>query len=170
MSRCAKNFCQIRIVNFRQAVDRYGTLKNVNDKTLGVKMPSTSIIDAADPALRIAQKRGFDAHQMLVNRFRAIVEERTEQPFHMSEICQEIGVGGRTLRAACQEQLGQSPAQYVMLHRMRAARRALQEADPELMRATDIATEYGFWELGRFAVNYRHIFGESPSTTLRAPA
>jgi hypothetical protein len=23
-------------------------------------MPSTSIIDAADPALRIAQKRGFD--------------------------------------------------------------------------------------------------------------
>jgi transcriptional regulator GlxA family with amidase domain len=109
-------------------------------------------------------------HQILVNRFRAIVEERTEQPFHMSEICQEIGVGGRTLRAACQEQLGQSPAQYVMLHRMRAARRALQEADPDLMRVTDIATEYGFWELGRFAVNYRHIFGESPSTTLRAPA
>jgi AraC-like DNA-binding protein len=57
---------------------------------------------------------------------------------------------------------------YVMLRRMRAVRRALQEADPELTQVTDIATEYGFWELGRFAVKYRLVFGETPSPTLRA--
>jgi AraC family ethanolamine operon transcriptional activator len=33
---------------------------------------------------------------------------------------------------------------------------------------TDIPTEFGFWELGRFAVNFRQIFGESPSATLRS--
>ena len=57
-----------------------------------------------------------------------------------------------------------------MLRRMQTARRALQNADPQVSRVTDIATEHGFWELGRFSVNYRHMFGEMPSATLkRAP-
>jgi hypothetical protein len=40
----------------------------------------------------------------------------------------------------------------------------------DVARVTDIATEHGFWELGRFSVNYRHIFGETPSVTLRRAA
>jgi hypothetical protein len=31
---------------------------------------------------------------------------------------------------------------------------------------TGIATEFGFFELGRFAVRYRERFGEKPSETL----
>jgi len=32
-----------------------------------------------------------------------------------------------------------------------------------------IATRFGFTELGRFSVEYREMFGESPSTTLHQP-
>jgi AraC-like DNA-binding protein len=109
-------------------------------------------------------------HQIVVNRFRAVLEGQADQPLYMSEISRKVGVCGRTLRAACQEQLGVSPGQYVMLRRMRAVRRALQKADPDVTRVTEIATEHGFWELGRFAVKYRHVFGETPSATLRAAA
>jgi AraC-like DNA-binding protein len=49
---------------------------------------------------------------------------------------------------------------------MHSARRALREAAPSTS-VTDIAMRYGFWQLGRFAVEYKALVGESPSATLR---
>jgi AraC-like DNA-binding protein len=109
-------------------------------------------------------------HQIIVARFRRILQARPDQPLDMSEISRRIGVSGRTFRLACQEQLGVSPTQYATLRRMQAVRRALQNADPKVTRVTDIATEHCFWELGRFAVKYRLIFGETPSATLKRAA
>jgi transcriptional regulator GlxA family with amidase domain len=99
-----------------------------------------------------------------------VLEAQADAPLHIPEISQKIGVSSRTLRSACQHQLGVSPGQYVMLRRLQATRRSLQKADSDVTCVTDIATEHGFWELGRFAVKYRQVFGESPSATLRGSA
>ena len=54
--------------------------------------------------------------------------------------------------------------------RLTRARFALLAADCRLAKVTEIATSFGFVELGRFSVEYRELFGESPSRTLqRAP-
>jgi len=123
------------------------------------------IVGAADvPSDTMARQH----HQMIIRRFLEILEAHPVEPFPMQTISDAIGVSSRTLRMACQTQLGVSPTQFLLLRRMRQARRALQQADPDVTRVTDVATELGFWELGRFAVKYRQIFGETPSATLRA--
>jgi AraC-like DNA-binding protein len=109
-------------------------------------------------------------HETIVKRFRDKLEEDVFEPISILDIVQELGVAARTLRAACQEQLGVSPLQYAMLHRLRRVHRRLRDADPNHARVTDIATEHGFWELGRFSVKYRQVFGERPSQTLRRRA
>jgi AraC-like DNA-binding protein len=106
-------------------------------------------------------------HAIVMRRFRRVVEENPEQPLYIPEICKAIRIPDRTLRMCCQEHLGMGPKRYLLLRRMHLARRALREAAPEATTVTDIATRFGFWQLGRFAVEYQSLFGESPSATLR---
>jgi transcriptional regulator GlxA family with amidase domain len=106
-------------------------------------------------------------HEIIMHRFRRVVEENPEQPLYIPEICKAIRVPSRTLRMVCQEHLGMGPKRYLVLRRLHLARRALREATAEATTVTDIATRFGFWQLGRFSVEYQTLFGESPSATLR---
>jgi AraC-like DNA-binding protein len=111
---------------------------------------------------RAAQRR----HTAIMQRFRTALEARDDKAVYLPELGSRIGVSGRTLRLCCQEHLGMGPKRFLMLRRMHLARRALRKADADAT-VTDIATEFGFWELGRFAVEYKALFGESPSETLQ---
>jgi AraC-like DNA-binding protein len=55
---------------------------------------------------------------------------------------------------------------YLRAARYEKVRAALRRADPE-ENITGIAARWGFGHFGRFSVEYRRLFGESPSATLR---
>jgi AraC-like DNA-binding protein len=103
----------------------------------------------------------------VMRRFEQLLEAHPNEPLYITEICARIGVTDRALRMYCQEHLGMSPHRYLWLRRMHLARRALALADARVETVTEIANDYGFGELGRFAVSYRNLFGETPSVTLR---
>lgn len=103
----------------------------------------------------------------IISRFEEFLEVRRGQPVYLVDICKAIGVSERTLRAACQDQFGMSPTRYLWLRRMYLARRRLADAAGAAISVTEIAMANGFWELGRFAAEYRSLFGETPSMTLR---
>ena len=108
-------------------------------------------------------------HLAVISKFEEFLEANCVEPLHLSEICTATGVTERTLRRCCYEHLGMSPVRYLWLRRMNLVRVALMRADPATATVTGIATDHGFWELGRFSVAYRTLFGESPSVSLRRP-
>lgn len=113
---------------------------------------------------------GGRRHDAVVVRFEGFLEANPDRPLYLTEICANIGVAERTLRASCEEHLGMGPIRYLTLRRMHLVRRALLRADASAASITRVVTDHGFWELGRFSVAYRALFRESPSETLRRPA
>jgi len=75
----------------------------------------------------------------------------------------------RTLEYAFLENFGLSPRGYPILRRYHAARKDLLAADSKTTKVTEVAQINGFYQMGRFAVRYKELFGESPAHTLMKP-
>jgi AraC-like DNA-binding protein len=114
-------------------------------------------------------KASLRRHAAIMRRFRRTVEAHSDEPLYIAELCREIGTSSRTLHVVCQEHLGMGPKRYLLLRGMHMVRRALSDSNPADTTVTDVATRYGFWQFGRFAVEYKAVFGESPSATLARP-
>jgi len=110
---------------------------------------------------------GSRCHATVMARFARFLDVEPKRPLYLAEICAATGVSERTMRSCCREHLGIGPVRYLWLRRMHLARAALMKGDPQTTSVTTVAVDHGFWELGRFAVAYRSLFGESPSATLR---
>jgi len=87
-------------------------------------------------------------------------------PITLTELAAALDTTPRSLQRAFNEILHISPIKYLRLSRMNAAHKALRAADRSFATVTSIALDWGFKELGRFACEYRQLFGESPATTL----
>jgi AraC-like DNA-binding protein len=115
--------------------------------------------DFSRPAARVIK------HQKnIIDRFLAVAEDNLDCRLRIEEASRQIGVSSRLLRLTCQTHLGLSPMQYLLRRRMDAARRVLQQGN---CTVSDVARQFGFRQLGRFAISYRKLYGEPPSITLK---
>jgi AraC-like DNA-binding protein len=104
-------------------------------------------------------------HTRIMLRFERLVEDSTDEPLTMSEICRRAGTSRRSLEAVVLERTGKSPWEYLRWRRLWRAHALLCQPDTGTT-VTDVAFKLGFWHLGRFAAAYASTFGERPSLTL----
>jgi len=94
------------------------------------------------------------------------IRARLRDPLAVQELADSLGMSRRTLHAGFVRQYGVSPKAYHQALRLDAVRSELRRALPGA-RVGDVARRWSFLHLGRFSVDYRRAFGESPSATLR---
>ena len=116
---------------------------------------------AEGPSRRAEQSR-LNLVQQAENLALASIDKR----LNIAALCRMLVVSERTLRKAFRVTYGLSPCRHLRMLRLLQVRQVLMSSHNRAVTVTEAATCFGFVELGRFAVEYRKVFGESPSVTL----
>lgn len=106
------------------------------------------------------------SHELIIKESIDFLKANSYQPIHVLDLCRALNVKLRTLYRLFQEFYGISPIKYLRLARYAKARRELIDSDPRRTSVSDIAARWHFWHFGRFSVEYKSLYGESPSETL----
>jgi AraC-like DNA-binding protein len=101
-----------------------------------------------------------------VSHAEQFIEANWDQPITIEALVAATGVSARSLFASFKAARGYSPMEFVKRVRLGQARQKLSRPDAETS-VSAVAFECGFGNLGHFAGDYRHHFGERPSETLR---
>ncbi len=103
-----------------------------------------------------------------VKRVEDYIRANSHKDLTLEDLVAVSGVSARTLFVGFQRFRNTSPMKYLRQVRFERAHKDLLATAPDSgVTVTDIALKWGFSQLGRFAVEYRKFFGESPSDSLR---
>ncbi len=98
-----------------------------------------------------------------IDRF---IEENQHWPFGLQEMCNKTGLALRTVESIVRSRTGMSPLVYLRRRRLASVHRNLL-CPNDNVTVTRLALDNGFLHLGRFSIQYREVYGESPIATLR---
>jgi AraC-like DNA-binding protein len=109
----------------------------------------------------------LDAAPRVVRRAAELIEAHAAEPLTVEDIAEAVGLSVRALQEGFRKHLDITPVNYLREMRLRKVHSELVHADATVSNVTDIALRWGFAHLGRFSLQYRERYGESPSNTLR---
>jgi AraC-like DNA-binding protein len=93
------------------------------------------------------------------------IDRWTLKPSDSLKIAQITESSERMLELATRDAYGVTPHHWLKLVRLNAAYKDLYQGN--CISVTQVCQQWGFNHTGRFAIEYRSLFGESPSETLR---
>jgi AraC-like DNA-binding protein len=102
----------------------------------------------------------------VIKRAIELIEDRPIEAWTTVGLAAELHLSVRALQAGFKREVGMAPMAYLRMVRLRRAHTALKEAKPAETTVQAVAMSLGLLHQGRFAVNYRALFGEMPSETL----
>jgi len=126
-----------------------------------------NLLAAAPNTVELTPGRHLVPRRQIIRMAMDFVEQHDRECLSVEQLATAAGVSERTLRDAFLRYFGVPPVQNLNRRSLHQIRRALLAADPSAATVTEIATQFGVWQFGRMARDYRILFGELPSETLR---
>jgi AraC-like DNA-binding protein len=157
---------------WRAVVDRLGASLDGGEQAVGQgdasRLLAHSLLHTFDNNVvgddHGAARDARDATQSVVRTAQRIIDDRAGDDLTMSDIARECHVTPRALQYAFRRHLDCTPHAYLRQVRLDLVHQVLR--DGSVPTVGDAAARFGFFNPGRFASEYRHVFGENPGQTL----
>lgn len=124
-------------------------------------------LEALPPQVDTSDLPNLERRKKLVDRACELMLGHADEPLSILQVCTLVGTSRRKLNYCFQDVLGTTPIKYLRTLRLNGVRRSLRQASPGVT-VQDVASHWGFWHLSQFAQDYKKLFGERPSASLRS--
>jgi AraC family ethanolamine operon transcriptional activator len=139
------------------------------------KSIQTELLAACEPIGRIHARPNSSMGRPPINRRKifkqvmTMIEKDEGGMVSIDDLIRSANVSERSLRNIFLDYVGLPPKRFLVVRRLHRARAILKRQSAECTSVTEVAAQCGFWHFGRFAGEYRRLFGELPSQTLHSP-
>ena len=123
-------------------------------------------IEALPSRVDTSDLPSLERRKKMVDMACELMLSHTDEPLSILQICSRVGTSRRKLNYSFQDVLGTTPIKYLRSLRLNGVRRDLRQAAAGTT-VQDVASHWGFWHLSQFSQDYKKLFGELPSATLR---
>lgn len=96
-----------------------------------------------------------------------LVQASPQMPISIAQLSGRLGISRRSLQTCFHESVGMSPGRFLRSLRLNDVRLGLSRYGAMPRSVRDVATDCGFWHWSQLSSDYRDLFGELPSATLR---
>lgn len=119
---------------------------------------STAVREVADSAT--------DSPPAALRRATEFIDEYVQLDISINDIADAVGMSPRSVQTLFRREYGYTPLEYIRRVRLERAHLDLIASDSTTSTVGQIARHWGFKHFGRFSIQYREAYGQSPSTTL----
>ena len=104
--------------------------------------------------------------QRVIADITTYIKDTNSYPLTITELCQITHVSRRALQYCFEKGFGISPIQYIRECRLNEIRRLLLKEESDIIIA-DLALDLGFFHIATFNAQYKDLFGETPTQTIK---
>jgi len=109
----------------------------------------------------------LDVQSAPFERLTDYIAQNLKQDITAESLAQLSHMSIRSLYALFERHAGTTPMNYIRSKKLECIRASLSDPSQRVRNLTEIALDYGFLHLGRFAEYYKNQFGELPSVTFK---
>lgn len=119
------------------------------------------------PTVAAPAARARDLRASAAVRACRFIDSRLGRRISLADLCRHCRVSARTLEYGFRQLYDTTPISFIKNQRLSRTHEALVRLSGQSVSIRQIATHLGFTHMGQFSQDYRLLFDETPSMTLR---